>query len=104
MGLCSFLFKTTGYVFVALLAIVAYFAYECYGPKPVQECPFNEKFDRDYTDLKDIPIPFTHKGKDSKGHLGFDYIGIAQEWCITAKFVYLISAKTTHKTDPDFHK
>ena len=104
MGVGSFLFKTTGYVLVAFISILAYFAYDCYGPKPVPDCPFNDKFDRDYTDLKDIPIPFTHKGKDSKGHLGFDYIGIAQEWCITAKFVYMISAKTTHKTEPDFHK
>ena len=104
MGVGSFLFKTTGYISVAVLAVLAYFFFDCYGRTHEPEvCPFNDKFDRDYTDLYDIPIPFTHKGVDSKGHLGLDFLGMQTEWCVLSKIVYMMSAKTTHKTEPDFH-
>lgn len=102
MGLCSFFFKTTGCVFVGVLAILAYFAFDCYSGRShaVPECPFNDHFDREATDLHNIPIPFTTKGQVSHGHLGLDFLGMQSEWCVLSKIVYLISAKTTHKTNP----
>ena len=101
MGLCSFLFKTTGCVLVAILAVLAYFVFDCYGRNHAQEeCPFNDHFDREATDLHNIPIPFTTKGQVSHGHLGLDFLGMQTEWCVLSKIVYLISAKTTHKTNP----
>ena len=63
MGLCKSLFRTGGYIFVALIAVLAYFHIQCEKEKAEKaEQSIFDKFDPKVTDVEG-QLGFCHMGE-----------------------------------------
>jgi len=79
MGLCGAIFRLSGYILVALIAISVYFHLECLEEAKNEVKPqFNDKFELDATDIT-TELGFTKKGHDTKFDLGIDFA--TKQWC-----------------------
>ena len=78
MGFCGAICRLSGYIFVALIAILVYFHLECIEEAKNEVPQFNDKFELDATDIT-TQLGFTKKGVDIKLDLGIAFT--TKQWC-----------------------
>ena len=65
--------KLTGYILVALIAIMTYFHLECLNERNARSSMFDQ-FNPEVTDCHNVPLPFSDQGSTRKAHLGSTWL------------------------------
>ena len=101
MGFCGALFRTSAYILVAVIAVLAYFHLECQKEKEAEGGETNrfDPFDPEQTDARDVTLNFYQKGDPADNHIGLAYILKPFAPCAVVKLVTLIEGIFKEQTD-----
>ena len=89
MGFCGFIFRSSGYTIIVLIAILVYFHIECMNEEQ-EDAKFTDKFDPKVTDAV-AKLTFAKKDTTNKIHLGLGFMFSQWAPCPVKKFVNFLS-------------